>query len=447
MERHNEIILATVVQPQQAREALYAERSVWTPSMLDRLAKSEEGTKWFRLFDKVYGDKNLRTSAAKVINNKGGKGIDGQTTTQFEEKLEEEISWLQSELRDGKYDPEPSRRVEIPKPGSKEKRPLGIQTVRDRVVQTALRNVIEPIFEHEFAEHSYGFRRGLGAKDALRRVEQLLHRGNLWVVDADLRKFFDTIPQDLIMSRLGEKIVDGSVLTLIKRFLQAGIMDAFEGWVATEEGTPQGAVISPLLANIVLNPLDHLIASAGFEMTRYADDFVILCRTEEQAEQALNKVRSWCQRQGLELHETKTRIINLNQTGRFDFLGYAFVRKDNGQLKKWFRRKSEAKLKASIRAKTGRLRPGSMEQIIADINPIIRGWWAYFRWSAKAALADVDGWIRHRLRSIQRKRWKRKGICKGRENAEIPNSKFREAGLFCMAEARLQWIQSLAGTH
>ena len=220
----------------------------------------------------------------------------------------------------------------------------------------ALRNVLEPIFEHTFAEHSYGFRPGRGAKDALRRVDQLLQEGKCWVVDADLKGYFDSIPQDKLLVAIQEHISDGAVLELIQRFLEQGVMESGKGWSPTEKGTPQGGVLSPLLANIYLNPLDHLMAKQGREMIRYADDFIILCESEAEARQVLEEVRQWVEQAGLSLHPTKTRIVDASQAGGFDFLGYHFER---GM--KWPREKSLAKFKEAIRQKTRRTRNGLNE--------------------------------------------------------------------------------------
>ncbi len=191
------------------------------------------------------------------------------------------------------------------------------------MVQTALRMVLEPIFEYEFAEHSYGFRPGRGCKDALRRVDELLKGGYTYIVDADLKSYFDTIPHDRLMTLVGQKVSDGRVLSLIARFLKQNVLDDLQEWTP-EKGSPQGAVISPLLSNIDLNPLDHLRAQHGFEMVRYADDFVILCRSPEEANQALAAVQEWTASAGLTLHPTKTRIVDAHE-GAFEFLGYRFV--------------------------------------------------------------------------------------------------------------------------
>ena len=253
--------------------------------------------------------------------------------------------------------------------GSRDKRPLGIPTVTDRIVQSALRSVIEPIFEKDFAEHSYGFRPGRGCKDALRRVDELLKGGRTWVVDADLKSYFDTIPHDRLMKLVENKIADGRVLELIRGYLKQGVMDSHRHAEAGESGTPQGAVISPLLANICLDPLDQNMAASGCEMVRYADDFIILCHTEEEAEGALKAVQQWTAEAGLTLHPEKTRIVDANQPGGFDFLGYHFERG-----KKTPRKKSLGKFQESIRSETRRTSGQSMKTIISKLTPKMRGW-------------------------------------------------------------------------
>ena len=249
----------------------WVEPSVWTERMLTALERGIKGGKWFSLIDKIYALANLRAAFRKVKSNHGAAGVDHQTIEMFEQHLEENLEKLSQSLKDGRYRPQAVRRVWIDKLGSKEKRPLGIPTVRDRVVQTALRNVMEPIFEREFAEQSYGFRPHRGCKDALRRVTELLQAGNIWVVDADLKSYFDTIPHRPMIRQVEEKISDGTVLEIVRAYLQQDILDGMASWTP-EEGTPQGAVISPLLANIYLHPLDQQMAQRGFAMVRFADD-------------------------------------------------------------------------------------------------------------------------------------------------------------------------------
>ena len=259
-------------EPQQDGEVrdrwLWVEASVWTTRMLKALETGMEGGKWFRLIDKVWSEKNLQSALRKVVANGGSAGVDGRSVGVVEKQSEEEIAILHRQLREEIYEPAPVKRVWIPKLGSPEKRPLGVPTVRDRIVQTALRNVIEPIFERDFAPQSYGLRPGRGCKDALRRVEELLKDGRVWVVDADIKGYFDTIPQDALMERVRRKIAEGRVVRLMEGYLKAGVMESVGGWEPTEQGTPQGAVISPLLANIYLDPLDWELKEAIRSKTR-----------------------------------------------------------------------------------------------------------------------------------------------------------------------------------
>jgi RNA-directed DNA polymerase len=238
----------------------WVEPEVWTERMLATLETGIEGGKWFRLIDKVWSTKNLARALQKVIAKGGSAGIDNQNVGAVKEQQEQTIQKLEQELRAGQYRPKAVKRVWIPKPGSQEKRPLGVPTIKDRTVQGAVLQVIEPIFERDFAAQSYGFRPGKGCKDALRRVDELLRSGQHWVVDADLKSYFDTIPHERLMERVGEKIADGKILNLIEGMLRAGVMDSVEGWQATKQGSPQGAVISPLLSNIYLNGLDWEMA-------------------------------------------------------------------------------------------------------------------------------------------------------------------------------------------
>jgi RNA-directed DNA polymerase len=431
-----------VTEPTQAGETIYqrwywVEPSVWTERMLRTLEKGVKGGKWFSLIDKVYSKANLQSGFAAVWRNSGGAGVDGQSVAGFEAHLEKELSKLSEEVRTGRYRALPVRRVYIPKLGSHEKRPLGIPAVRDRVVQSALRHVMEPIFERQFAEHSYGFRPGRGCKDALRRVEELLQSGYHWVVDADLKSYFDTIPHEGLLRRVQEHISDGRVLKLIAAYLKAGVLEELRGWEPTECGTPQGAVISPLLANLYLNPLDQMMAAAGFELVRYADDFVILTQSQEQAQQALELVAAWVTEAGLQLHPQKTRIVDVQVPGGFDFLGYHFER---GM--KWPRRKSMHKLKDKLRPLTKRNSGICLQATITKLNPILRGWFNYFCHSKANTFTAVDGWVRGRLRSILRKRRKRRGRARGRDHQLWPNAYFAAAGLFSLKEAWEQLRQS-----
>ena len=426
-------------EPQQDKEALRArwtwvEHAVWTDRMLRSLERGIEGGKWFRLIDKVYEPKNLQNGFWKVWRNAGSAGIDGQSVKSFEAQEEQQLQQLAQELRSECYQPAAVKRVWIPKPGSNEQRPLGIPVVRDRVVQTALRNVIEPIFERDFAAHSYGFRPGRGSMEALQRVEELLKEGNHWVVDADIKGYFDNIPHKKLMEKVGDKISDGRVLKLIESYLKVGVMEAGKGWEATPEGTPQGGVISPLLANIYLDGLDWELANAGMQMVRYADDFVVLSRSEQEAQKALGLIKNWIEQAELTLHPEKTKIVDATQPGGFEFLGYHFER---GQ--KWPRKKSENKLREKLREHTRRNNGKSLQSIIAQINPILRGWNNYFRYGKRNALQSMDGWIRGRLRSILRKRTKRKGKAKGKpDHSRWPNRFFDEAGLYNLTTARLK---------
>lgn len=415
----------------------WAEPAVWTERMLAALENGVKGGKWFSLMDKVYALPNLSNAFQRVKANQGAAGVDKQTIEIFESHLNENLEHLAQSLRLGNYQPKAIKRVWIPKPGTAEKRPLGIPAVSDRVVQTALRSVIEPIFEAEFAEHSYGFRPKRGCKDALRRVTELLEAGYHWVVDADLKSYFDTIPHAELMACVQLRIADGRVLELIESFLKQGIMEAMQSWTP-ERGSPQGAVISPLLSNIYLNPLDQIMAAAGFEMIRYADDLVVMCRSKSEAEQAMARIEQWTMQAKLQLHPEKTRIVDATQVGGFDFLGYHFER---GY--KWPRKKSLKKMKDAIRAKTKRTNGNSLEQIISQVNQTMKGWFEYFKHSHKTTFNGIDSWIRMRLRSMLRKRQGKKGRARGTDQQRWPNAFFTAQGLFSLVTAHAQNCQSL----
>jgi len=413
----------------------WVEPTVWTKRMLTALIEGVKGGTWYSLMDKIHPQRVLRAAYSRVAANDGAAGVDHVTVTMFENRLEENLTDLSDALRTGTYRPQAIRRHYIPKPGSQERRPLGIPTVRDRVVQTALRQVLEPIFERDFAAHSYGFRPGKGCKDALRRVNELLTTGYTHVVDADLKSYFDTIPHDRLLALVAQKVSDGKVLNLIDAFLHQGILEDLKEWTP-EQGTPQGAVISPLLSNIYLDPLDHLMAESGLEMVRYADDFVILCRSAEDAARALALVQEWTASAGLTLHPSKTRVID-TQTAHFDFLGYRF---EEGTRRP--RPKSLEKFKETVREKTTRTTGGSLNAIIARLNPTLRGWFEYFKHSHKWTFERLDGWIRMRLRSLLRKRMKKAGRGRGTDHQRWPNAFFDNHGLFSLKRAHALARQS-----
>jgi RNA-directed DNA polymerase len=406
----------------------WAEPSVWTDRMLTALEEGVKGGVWFSLIDKVYALANLWASYAKVAANGGAAGVDHVTIEDFTKRLTGNLEKLAGQLQDGTYRPQAVRRVNIPKPGTNETRPLGIPTVRDRVVQGALRHVLEPIFERVYAEHSYGFRPERGCKDALRRVDQLLKQGFRYVVDVDLKSYFDSIPHDKLLDEVRKHVADGRVLELIEAFLKAEILDGLRHWTP-ESGAPQGAVLSPLLSNLYLNELDHQMAQAGYEMTRYADDLVIQCRTPEEAAAALAMVQAWTRERGLRLHPTKTKIVDAQSEG-FEFLGYRFIKH-----RRFPRKKSLAKFKDAIRAKTRRTEGRSLCMIIADLNRTLRGWFEYFKHSHRTTFPALDGWLRMRLRSILGKRHGRQGRGRGADHQRWPNAYFAGQGLFCLTTA------------
>lgn len=435
-----ELPLTVAAGPGQSGEVrtrwAWTEPAVWTERMLGALENGVKGGVWFSLMDKVYSPKNLSASWERVRRNAGAAGVDRQTVEDFSAKAETNLKWLQEKLREREYRPMPVRRTWIPKMGTTKLRPLGIPTVRDRVVQGALRNVLEPIFERRFCEHSYGFRPGRGCKDGLRRVDDLLGRGYRWVVDADIESYFDTIPHGQLMQEVRREIADGSVLELIEGFLKQSVMDELKEY-ESEQGTPQGAVISPLLANIYLHPVDLMLRDGGFEVVRYADDLVILCETEEQAREALRLLDEEITGRGLKLHPEKTRIVDAAQPGGFDFLGYHF---ELGR--KTPRKKSLAKFRDNVRALTPRMAGRSIDVIIKRLNAVTRGWFEYFKHSYVWTFKLLDGWIRSRLRALLLRYIKRHGTGHGWAHKRWPNRFFATHGLFSMSAAHAEASRS-----
>ena len=421
----------------QDRDWSWVEATVWTERMLSALGNGVKGGKWFSLMDKATRPTTLAAAWRKVASNDGAAGVDRQSIERFAAKGDEYLSELAQALNERSYQPQPVRRVKISK-GDGKTRPLGIPTVKDRIVQTALKLVLEPIFEAQFRKGSYGFRPGRGCKDALREVDGLLKGGYTFVVDADLQSYFDTIPHERLLQRVEERISDGAVLELIENFLKQDIVQEAKRWTPAG-GTPQGAVISPLLANVYLHPLDVLLEESGYRMVRYADDFVILCRSPEEAATALEKVRTWIQENGLTLHPDKTHIGDCRQAGEgFDFLGYRF---EAGR--RHVRKKSLQRLKERIVEKTRRTRGDSLVRVIGDLNPMLKGWFAYFKHAHERTFSTLDAQIRRRLRALLRKQEKRPGFGRCHEDHQRwPNAFFAQAGLFAMHTVWLNARQS-----
>jgi RNA-directed DNA polymerase len=405
--------------------------------MLTALGNGVQGGKWFSLIDKVYALRTLEAAWKKVAKNRGAAGVDRVSIERFKANEDRFLAELEVELREGRYRPEPVRRVHIPK-GKGQTRPLGIPTVKDRIVQTALKMVLEPIFEREFLPMSYGFRPKRGCKDALREVDGLVKAGFTWVVDLDFSEYFDTIPHGALLERVKERVSDGRVLSLIESFLEQDILEGMERWTP-ESGTPQGAVLSPVLANLYLHSLDVRITKAGYGIVRYADDAVVLCRSQAEAERALAEVQAWTEANGLRLHPDKTQVGNCLEWGQgFEFLGYRF---EAGN--RIVRKKSLMALKDKIRQQTRRTRGDSLERIIQDLNPILRGWFGYFQHARYSTFRAVDGFVRRRLRALLRKQNKRPGP--GRcpnDHRRWPNAFFAEHGLFTLNEAHARARQS-----
>lgn len=418
----------------------WVEACVWTDRMLAALENGVKGGKWFSLIDKVAADRTLQAAWKRVARKRGAAGVDAISVDRFAGGAERYLKEVAQALCRDSFAVSPVRRTYIPKTGGKQ-RPLGIPTVKDRVVQTALKLVLEPIYEQEFEATSYGFRPGRSAKDALRRVDGLLKAGYTWVVDADLQSYFDTIDHDLLMREVERKVSDSRVLTLIRRYLKQDILEGLEQWTPTR-GTPQGAVLSPLLANIYLHPLDVQMRQSGYEMVRYADDFVVLCRSEAEAQAALSAIRAHCEPYRLILHPEKTRLGNCLVKGQgFEFLGYRF---EAGR--RWVRDKSRNALRDRIRAKTKRTCGRSVDQIIGDLNPVLRGWFAYFKHADPWEFRTLDSFIRRRLRAVRRKQQNRPGHgSTWLDHQRWPNRYFAERGLFTLLQAYNLASQSRCG--
>lgn len=405
---------------------------------LYRAAKRSATRRFHALYDKVCRWDILVQAWGMVKANRGAAGIDRQTIRDIEEKgVEALLLQIQGELRGGRYRPQPVRRVYIPKAEGR-LRPLGIPVVRDRIVQAALKIVVEPIFEADFRECSFGFRPRRSAHDANEVIRQTVNRGYRWVVDADIESYFDTIDQDKLMAMVAKRISDRRVLKVIKQFLQAGIFE--DGKVrTTTTGTPQGGVLSPLLANVYLHYLDKVWAERCGHLgvlVRYADDLVILCSGQEEALEALRRLGLVMERLALKLHPTKTRLVELAQ-GRegFDFLGFHHRlvrswRTGRYYLQRWPRRKAMTAIREKIRAIVGgrnRL-DRSLEEVIGELNPVLRGWGNYFAvGNSTKQLQAMDSYVEERLSLFLSKKHGKSGRGWGMRWREVD---FRGKGLY-----------------
>lgn len=408
---------------------------VWTERMLEALETGVKGGKWHSMIDKVYRIESLKAAWEQVRERNGCAGIDKVSIGMFGTRVEKRLTRMSEQLQEETYEALPVKRVWIPKGGGS-LRPLGVPTIIDRVVQTSLRNAIEPIFERKFEASSYGFRPGRGCKDALRQVVRGLRAGRRWVVDVDIEKYFDSIEHERLIDEVAVEIADGSILRLIRKYLEQDVMEGISRW-RPDKGTPQGAVISPLLANIYLHPVDVVMRTEGYEMVRYADDMVVLCGSRQEAEEALKRLHELVAERGLRLHPVKTRVVDSSLRPGFDFLGYRFFGNN-----RYPRPSSEKKLRDSVRAKTPRTNGQSLEKIIEQLNATLRGWFGYFKHSSRFAFDTTDRWVRMRLRSILRKRSKRRGRGAGLDHLRWPNAYFRQLGLFSLHEAHKLLYQS-----
>jgi RNA-directed DNA polymerase len=366
------------------------------------------------LIGQVYDRRNLQRAWERVKKNRGAGGVDGVTIARFDEKRDHYLDVLHRQLKENRYRPRPVKRVEIDKPGSSKKRPLGIPTVMDRVCQQALVQVLEPIFEPTFQEASFGYRPGRSAHKAMRRIWRQLGQGE-WIVDGDISDFFGSLSHELLIDLVADRVADGRVLSLIRSMLTAGALvdGVYESVIA---GTPQGGVASPLLSNIYLSVFDEKMAQEGFALTRYADDWVIVCRSQTEAKRALASARQALEDElGLRLHSEKTRIVHI--TKGFEFLGYKIGRgkglrhKAGGpSLYALPTDRSIERFKDKVRAATRRRNPSTLEEMLDELDPIIRGWGNYYRRAhVRRQYHRLNRWIVLRIWSHQYKHWRNAG--------------------------------------
>jgi RNA-directed DNA polymerase len=374
------------------------------------------------LIDKVFKRKNLEMAWEKVRANRGSGGVDGLNLEAFAAQLDPQLDRLQRELKEEAYQPQPVRQVQIPKAGKPgEFRMLGVPTIYDRVCQQALLNRLEPIFEPVFDEANFGYRRGRSTKDAMRKVWKEIQSGREWIVDADLKDFFGSVDHEKLLTLVAQRIADGRVLRLIRAMLKAGSYGQGRLF-PSERGTPQGSVVSPLLSNILLTPFDQEMRRKGYQLTRFADDWVVTCKSAEEARAAIAAALRILKELGVELHPQKTRIVHV-QYG-FEFLGYKIKRGKrlklpedkigstarSGALYAYPREKSVRRFMDQVRALTKRRVPLSTQELIEELNPVLRGWGHYYkRAHVRRLFHRLDCWIVRRIWSHRCKRWRNMG--------------------------------------
>ena len=375
------------------------------------------------LIDKVYKRKNLEMAWETVKANRGSGGVDGQSLDEFAAQLDEQLDRLQSELKEDAYRPQPVRQVQIPKAGKPgEFRTLGIPTIYDRICQQALLNQLEPIFEPVFDEANFGYRRGRSTKDAMRKVWKEIQSGREWIVDADLKDFFGSADHVKLLMLVAQRVADGRVLRLIEAMLKAGSYGKGRLF-PTERGTPQGGVVSPLLSNILLTPFDQEMRRKGYQLTRYADDWVVTCESAAEARAAVAAALQILSELGVQLHPQKTRIVHVRQG--FEFLGYKIKRGQRqlhlppgkirsgvqpGALYAYPREKSIRHFMDQVRALTSRRVPLRTTELIEELNPVLRGWGHHYkRAHVRKLFHRLDGWIVRRIRSHRFRRWRNGG--------------------------------------
>ena len=373
---------------------------------------------YYTLKDKVTKIRNMKAAAKHVLDNGGSAGVDRIDTVEFKENYAVHMRELYREFLEDRYQPKPALRVFIPKSDGRQ-RPLGIPTVKDRIAQAAVRGILEPIYEKEFCDCSLGFRKGKSQIDAINKIEEYKEQGYKWVLDADIKGFFDNIDHKLLIEFIKQKVTDGWVIEIIKSWLTMGVMKDGE-YIPTEKGTPQGGVISPLLANIFLHEFDKVMVERGYKLVRFADDFVVMTKSKRKAKRAYEVVKEIItEKLKLELHPEKTVITNFGEG--FVFLGFEFIAWNYKRPRK----KSLEKFKDKVRKVTKRNQPWKVESIIKRLNAKIYGWANYFgHGNVKMLFRRLDEWIRMRLRSYMEKK---KAVMN--QNKRIPNSFFRKKGL------------------